>query len=418
VTNVGRNTLWHNQGDGTFEETTESAGVGDERWSASAAWYDLDLDGDLDLYVCNYCVYDPRNPLPCRNEKGEPRVCHPRNVAAWPDECYINRGDGTFAPEARQRGLFGEDNRALGVAVADFTNDGLPDIYVCNDTTANFLFVNQGDGTFRDMAMLQGCASDASGSFQASMGVAVSDFDRNGCLDLYVCNFFNEYNTLYRNYGTVGFVDETGPLGLHAPTLDRLSFGTVMADFNQDGYEDIFVTSGHIENYPGNPLYHMAPQLFAFDGRRFNEVTKDGGEFFQGKYVGRAVAAGDYDEDGDLDLAVVHVNAPAAILRNESVRGHWLKFLMRGRESNRRGIGCRISVQAGASTHLQELAGGTSYAATHQPALVFGLGDWHAPCTVSIRWPGGRQQVLENVSPDQTLVLDEAEARQDEEPGG
>ncbi|MFH1921658.1 MAG: VCBS repeat-containing protein [Planctomycetota bacterium] len=285
VTNVGRNTLYHNQGDGTFLDVTESAGVGDERWSASAAWADLDLDGDLDLYVCNYCVYDPKHPMDCRNDQGEHRVCHPRNVEPWPDECYINRGDGTFSAEAAERGLFGDGNRALGVAVADFNNDGLPDIYVTNDTTANFLFVNQGDGMFQEMGTFLGCAVDRNGGFQASMGVAVNDFDHNGCLDLYVTHFYRESNTLYRNYGEGGFQDETGLLGLHSPTLLRLAFGTVMADFNLDGRQELFVTTGHIENFPGNPLHRMSPQIFAFDGNRWSEGSEEAGEFFQRKYV-------------------------------------------------------------------------------------------------------------------------------------
>jgi hypothetical protein len=414
VTNVGRNTLYHNQGDGTFLDVTEQAGVGDERWSASAAWADLDLDGDLDLYVCNYCVYDPQDAKVCLNDAGEDRVCHPRGVEPWPDECYINRGDGTFSAEAASRGLVGDGNRSLGVAVADFSNDGLPDIYVTNDTTANFLFVNQGDGMFREMGIVMGCAVDGNGGFQASMGVAVNDFDRNGCLDLYVAHFYRESNTLYRNYGEGGFQDETGILGLHAPTLLRLAFGTVMADFNRDGWQELFITTGHIDNFPDNPLHRMAPQIFAFDGKRWNEGSEEAGEFFRGKYVGRAAAGCDYDEDGDLDLLVTHENSPAALLRNESREGHWLKFSMRGSRSNRRGIGSRISVEAGPSTCMQELCGGTSYAASHQPTLIFGLGDWDRACTVTIRWPGGRVQTLEDVQVDQTLVLDESQARPDE----
>lgn len=414
VTNVGRNTLFHNQGDGTFLDVTEQAGVGDERWSASAAWADLDLDGDLDLYVANYCVYDPKDPGLCRNDQGELRTCHPRNVPAWPDECYINRGDGTFSAEAKKRGLVAPSARGLGVAVADFNNDGWPDVYVTNDTTANFLFVNQGHGTFEEMGMVSGCAVDSGGSGQASMGVAVNDFDHNGCLDLYVCHFYRESNTLYRNYGQGSFQDETGLLGLHAPTLLRLTFGAVMADFNRDGQMDIVTTTGHIDNHPGNPLHRMAPQVFTFDGKRWGECSEEAGEFFQGKYVGRAVAACDYDEDGDLDLLVAHENSPAALLRNESHGGHWLKFSMRGRESNRRGIGSRITVKAGRSTYMQELCGGTSYAASHQPALIFGLGQWERPCTVTIRWPGGRVQTLEDVHVDQALTLDESQAQPDE----
>ena len=411
VTNMKRNTLLRNLGDGTFLDVTDQAGVGDERWSASAAWADLDLDGDLDLYVANYCVYDPKAPILAKNEKGQPRVPHPRDVSAWPDECYINRGDGTFSAEARQRGLVDNGGRGLGVAVADFNNDGWPDVFVTNDVWVNFLFVNQGNGIFEEMAMILGCATDANGNTMANMGIAVNDFDGNGYLDLYITHFHKETDTLYRNYGEGGFHDESALLGLMPLTMDRLSFGVAMADFDQDGRPEVFTACGHIENGPGYPLYRMAPQLFTFDGRRWRDCSKEAGEFFQGKRVARAVAACDYDDDGDLDLAVAHENTSVALLRNESERGHWLKFLFRGRQSNRRGIGCRVTVTAGESSFLQELCGGTSYAATHQPALVFGLGDWHGSCRVTVRWPSGRVQHLEDVPVDQALTLDESQAQ-------
>jgi len=193
--------------------------------------------------------------------------------------------------------------------------------------------------------------------------------------------------------------------------MNRLSFGVVLGEFDQDGLPELFTACGHIENGPGYPLYRMAPQLFAFDGDRWRQCSKEAGEFFQGKRVARAVAAGDYDEDGDLDLVVAHENSPAALLRNESERGHWLKFLFRGHQSNRRGIGCRVTVTAGESSHMQELCGGTSYAATHQPVLIFGLGDWDAPCAVTIRWPSGLIQSLDNVEVDQTLVIQEPKSK-------
>ncbi len=416
VTNFGRNTLFHNRGDGTFLDVTVKAGVGDERWSTSAAWGDLDLDGDLDLYVANYCVYDPKNALVCKDSNGAVRVCHPQNFAAWPDVCYFNNGDGTFTQASKECGLEAEEGRGLGVAIADFNNDGLPDIYVANDTTANFLFINRGSGTFEEMATVMGCALDQNGLGQAGMGIAVNDFDHNGYLDLYVCHFIEESNTVYRNFEG-GFQDETGLLGMHAPTLDRLTFGTVMSDFNQDGFMDIVTTAGHVDNSPANPLARMAPQMFTFDGNRWQECSHKAGEFFQGKYFGRAIAMCDYDEDGDADLVVAHENSPAALLNNESERGHWLKFRMRGRQSNRRGIGCRITVQIGDITRMQELCGGTSYAASHAPELIFGLGESDGPCTTTIRWPNGRVQTLHDLQVDSEYLLDEEDARAVKERG-
>ncbi|MHB8970892.1 MAG: CRTAC1 family protein [Pirellulaceae bacterium] len=411
VTNLGRNTLLHNQGDGTFQDVTEQAKVGDERWSTSAAWADLDLDGDLDLYVCNYCIYDPDNPIVSRSTKGEPRIVHPGSIPPWPDECYINLGDGTFSAEATSRGLAEASGRGLGVAVADLNKDGWPDIFVTNDTTMNFCFINQGQGQFVESAAILGCATDANGNQMANMGVAVNDLDANGFQDLYVTHFHMEADSLYLNYGPGGFRDESSITGLVPLTMDRLAFGAVMADFNQDGALEVMTACGHIENSPGFPLYRMAPQFLAFDGHRWRDDSQQAGEYFRGKYVGRAVAAGDYDEDGDWDLVVAHENDPAALLRNESERGHWLKFFFRCQESNRRGIGSRLEVRCGDVTLTQELCGGTSYAATHQAALIFGLGEERGPWEVTIRWPSGRTQTLQEVAVDQTLVLEESQAR-------
>ena len=412
VTNVGANTLYRNLGDGTFLDSTAAAGVGDERWSSSAAWADLDGDGDLDLYVCNYVRYDPFHPKDCRNVKGEPRICHPRDVEHWPDECYENLGDGSFRPVAAAWGLFGPGNKALGVAVADFTNDGLPDIYVANDTTPNFLFVNEGkraDGEmqFRESATLLGCAVDRNGMAQASMGLAVGDYDDNGWLDVYSTHFYDESNTLYRNLGASGFEDVTGLVGLHEPTLPRLGFGTAMADFNADGRQDLIIANGHVENYPGNPLLKMKAQLFSFNGKRFKDCSSAAGPYFEEKLVGRGVALADSDGDGDLDVAIAHQNSPAALLENRSDGGHWLTFQFIGERSNRRGIGARVTVTSGDRTWIRELCGGSSYASTHQPLLAVGLGDRGGPCTVEVRWPSGATQRLEGTAVDQAIVLRE-----------
>ena len=412
VTNVGANTLYRNLGDGTFVDSTAAAGVGDERWSSSAAWADLDGDGDLDLYVCNYVRYDPFHPMDCRNVKGEPRICHPRDVEHWPDECYQNLGDGSFRPVAEAWGLFGPGNKALGVAVADFTNDGLPDIYVANDTTPNFLFVNEGRGAdggmkFRESATLLGCAVDRNGMAQASMGLAVGDYDDNGWLDVYSTHFYDESNTLYSNLGASGFEDVTGLVGLHEPTLPRLGFGTAMADFNADGRQDLIIANGHVENYPGNPLLKMKAQLFSFNGQRFKDCSSAAGPYFEEKLVGRGVALADSDGDGDLDVAIAHQNTPAALLENRSEAGHWLTFQFIGERSNRRGIGARVTVTSGDRTWIRELCGGSSYASTHQPLLAVGLGDRGNPCTVEVRWPSGATQRLEGAAVDQALVLRE-----------
>lgn len=410
VTNVGGNTLLRNMGDGTFTDVTAAAGVADGRWSSSAAWADLDLDGDLDLYVCNYLVYDPLDPLECRDKRGEPRICHPRDMEPWPDECYVNRGDGSFEPAARRLGLSGPGNKALGVAVADFTNDGLPDVYVANDTTANFLFVGRPDGTFRESALALGCAVDRDGHTQASMGLAVGDYDGDGWLDICSTHFHGESNTLYRNLGPAGFEDVTALVGLHEPTLPFLGFGAALADFDRDGLPELLVANGHIENYPGNPLLRMRPQLFTWRPPRWRECGAGAGDFFTEKRVGRGVALADYDGDGDLDAVVVHQNEPAALLDNRSAPGVWLAVRCIGIRSNRRGIGCRVTVTSGGRTRMQEIVGGSSYASTHEPLLVFGLGADSSPCDVTVRWPGGGTQELRGIATGQSLTVLEAAA--------
>jgi hypothetical protein len=407
VTNVGADTLYRNQGDGTFVDVSDATIGRDALWGSSAAWADLDLDGDLDLYVCNYCNFDPYHPVLCRNAKGLQIMCEPNNhVDPVPDECYLNNGDGTFRPVARERGLFGEGNRALGVAIADFNNDGWPDVFVANDTTPNFLFINRHDGTFVDEALVLGCGVSADGQAQANMGIAVGDYDHNGWLDAFVTHFEGEWNTLYQNHGAAGFQDVSGFVGLVPAKLSMLGFGTVMHDFNQDGQEELFVANGHLgEPKQVGVTLEMPPQCFTFDGRRWQECSRKAGDYFLGRYVGRGVATADFDNDGDLDLAVVHQNLPAALLRNDSTRGHWLKLQFIGRRSNRNAIGVRATVRSDAATLLQELAGGTSYCAAHQPVLVFGLGASAAPCRIEIRWPGGAVQVLDDVGVDQSLLV-------------
>ncbi len=408
VTNVGLNSLYHNLGDGTFRLVDVGAQAAPPLWSSSAAWGDLDRDGDLDLFVARYCYYDPLHPKPCFRQSGQPGTCHPKEVEPCPDECYLNEGDGTFRPVARERGLYGPGNRALGVAIADFDNDDWPDIYVANDTTDNFLFINQRNGFFEERAQILGCAVNVNGSPQASMGVAVGDYDRNGFLDLYVTHFHNEWNTLYQNLGPKGFHDVTAQAKLAVPTMAMLGFGTVMVDFDQNGLPELLVANGHIDDVTSKGIeFEMNPQLFAFNGKVWDETTLMAGDFFRNKMIGRGVATGDYDGDGDLDIAFVSQNARMSLLRNDSQRGHWLKLRFLGTTSNRHGIGTRVTLRCGKTAWMQELAGGTSYCSSHEPILVFGLGNTAEPISLEIRWPNGIVQSIQSVVADQALILRE-----------
>lgn len=407
VSNVGPSSLWRNCGDGTFVEIMGWGGDQRSLWSSSAAWADLDRDGDLDLYVCNYVDFDPRDPVICRNASGERVQCQPNQVEPVLDEVYLNLGNGMFEESSERLGLIGEGNRALGVAVADFLGDARPEIYVANDATANFVFVQDDQGRWTDLAPRLGCALDANGRAQASMGVAVGDFDHNQQLDLYLTHFEGEWNTLYANFGPMGFRDATSEFGAVQATLPWVGFGTVMQDFDQNGWDDLFVANGHIDDLGRKRVLAMPPQLLTFDGTRWTETGAPAGGYFQRALVGRGCAEADVDNDGDFDLAVMHQNTPCELLRNDSQRGHWLALEFVGRRSNRRGIGTRVTLTCGPKVWMQELIGGGSYASSRQPRLIFGLGDSAEPCALEVRWPSGEVERLTGLAVNRKYVLTE-----------
>lgn len=411
VTNVGPNVLFLNQGDGTFANVTSPASVGDPNWGSSAAWSDLDGDGDLDLFVCNYIAYDRYAPHPCQDKAGRPAVCHPEDLDASPNAVFRNDGDGGFTPVATDWGLVGQKSKSLGVAIADMNGDDLPDVFVANDTTANFLFINEGDGQFQEVAGTMGCAISGLGQYQASMGVAFGDFDRNGFPDLYVTHFTDDSNTMYSNLGPAGFYDATRQTGLHVQTLEYLGFGAVMCDFNADGNEDLIIANGHIDDWRDRgELLEMPCQLFSFGGQQWIESGIKSGEYFGSAHVGRSVSKADYDLDGDLDIAILNQGAAAALLRNERLDGHWLKVRLIGRDRNRDGTGAIVTVQQNETKLVQHLAGGTSYCSAHEPVLFFGLASSEVDCSISVRWSSGQTQHLDGVCVDESLTIIESYA--------
>lgn len=406
VTNVGPSRLFRNCGDGTFIEESIPAGLRENGWASSAAWSDIDRDGDLDLYICRYCLYDPVRPQVCLNAEGQHSICHPSQVKSEPDEFYLNQGDGTFVAASREMGLYGDQNRALGVVMADFNNDQWPDVFVANDTTPNFLYINEQGKHFSEQAKILGCAVSAEGSPQANMGVACGDFDRNGFLDLYVTHFSNEWNALYVNDGPVGFSDRSALLQLVTPTLPMLAFGTTMHDFNGDGLMELLVANGHInERRPEGSTYAQIPQLFSYNGETWDEIGSDAGPDFRVPVVARGVAVADYDRDGRIDVILVTQNTPTKLLHNESEGTRLLQIDCIGRRSNRQAFGTRATATNGAIQQTAEIYGGGSYCSSQELTLTFGFGTEDQSVDVELKWPSGVVQKLHGVKVPQRLTL-------------
>lgn len=404
VANFGPNVLYRNNGDGTMTDVSTAAGLAGEFWHTSLAFADLNRDGNLDLYVVTYV----RNPyLDCG------RTCSPQNFPAELDRLFRSRGDGTFEDVSAEAGIQAEDGKGLGIIVADFDNDGWPDIYIANDTTPNFLFRNRAAGLgaplrFDERGLASGAGVNGAGASLAGMGIACGDLDGDGLLDLFVTNFYLQSATFYRNQGDMLFADDTRLAGLDAPTRLFLGFGTQAVDVDLDGRLDLFIANGHVDDFRSkNEPWKMTPQLFYNLGvARFADASHDAGAYFQGEYLGRAVARLDWDRDGRPDLVVVHLDRPVALLRNETAQvGHRLILDLRGVESNRSAIGARISVTAGGSTRIHEICGGDGYLASNEKRVILGLGSPQTVECLEIRWPLGRQDRWFDIPVESELVL-------------
>lgn len=393
----GRNALFQNQGDGTFREVLDESIADARLWSCSPAFADLNGDGLLDLYIVNYVAWTQDHPH-CRIAEAPQfrRTCSPDSIAAVPDELLANQGDGTFRDVGEESGVADRKyGKGLALGVVDVNGDGLLDVYVANDATANSLFVNEGGLKFSNDAVRYGVAVSADGVHGASMGVGISDFDRNGHLDLFVTNFRNQVNDLYASLGDAGFVFANTETGVDLASRSKLAFGTIVRDFNGDSWPDIFIANGHIWDQTSlGPQYEyrMKPSmLLNQSGQRFVDVASQSGDYFRVKSLGRAVATGDLDNDADLDLVVQHLESPAKVLRNDSEAetfGVLVRFV--GTRSARQPLGCRVEYQRDGKSFVEHVASGESFQASQDPRIVI---PGRAKSTIDrlqITWPDGR----------------------------
>ncbi len=409
VTGLSGTILYRNRGDGTFEDVTEAAGVGSSRWTTAAGFGDLDGDADLDLMVVTYVDADPKNFVECRDRSGRLIHCQPLKFEAQLDQLFRNNGDGTFTDVSAEAGIERPEGRGLGLAILDYDEDGRLDLFVANDGSANFLFRNLGDWKFEDVAMSAGAAYDASGQPTASMGVVAQDLNGDGRIDLMHTNFLNQSSTLRLNAGGGLFVDGTLAANLAVPSRAKTGWGIVPLDVENDGTLDLFVANGHVDDQPWfNTPMAQEPQLYL--GRaegRFELAGGDVSGYFTRAAVGRGVAAGDLDNDGRIDVVVVHRDRAAAILRNVSEGGHWLGLRLRGVESGALPVGAKVTCRVGDRMMTRWVTSGTGYLSSSDPRVWFGLGEAALIDAMEVRWPSGRVQGFEKLAGDRILELTE-----------
>jgi tetratricopeptide (TPR) repeat protein len=424
VAGVNRNILFRNGGDGRFDDVTEKAGLTgvdpqrgqkiDKPWSVSSAWLDYDNDGDLDLFVVNYCKWTPDSDPYCgATKEGWRTYCFPDRYEGLPNQLFRNNGDGTFADVSSQSGIGKHIGKGMGVAVADYDDDGFIDVFVANDTLPNFLFHNNGRGGFEEVGLAAGVAVNDSGRPVSAMGVDFRDYDDDGLPDLIVSALEGETYPLFRNLGKGFFADATWQSGLGAETVKRSGWSLGLFDFNNDGLKDLFTANAHvndnIELY-NNQTYRQPNSVFAGAGAgAFHSL--DAG--FQVKRAHRGCAFADFDNDGRVDVVTTSLNEPAELFRNESTEGnHWLAIRLIGVKSNRDGIGAKIKlVTAGGDARFNHVTTSVGYASSSDVRAHFGLGKEKTVKLIEIRWPSGATQSLKDVAADRLLTVTEGRSQ-------
>jgi len=398
VTNYGPNAFYRNNGDGTFTNVTREAGLENDQSGIGSTFLDYDLDGHLDLYLGNYLEYDPDYQYYYAAQ----RFPGPLAYHGQPDVLYRNNGDGTFTDVTREAGVYNEEGRAMGVASADIDDDGDWDIFVPNDGMENYLYRNNGDGTFTDVALPSGTGFSQRGEATSAMSAEFGDIDLDGLVDIIVPDM--AYSCVYRNMGGGLFEETSARMGVAAACGQYTSWSANFFDFDHDGYGDLFLTNGHPHRLIGEEDLLLRND----SGRRFINVSHQLGPDFQEKFVSRGSAAGDYDNDGDMDLLVLNLDARARLLRNDGGNSrNWVMIHLIGTTSNRDGIGARVRVTSGGKTQTRLRVSSAGYLSQGDHRVHFGLGDEDQIDRIEIRWPSGKVQTLEGVQVNQVITARE-----------
>jgi hypothetical protein len=413
VTGYGANALYHNDGGGVFSDVTREAGVGVTRWSTSCAFLDVDRDGDLDLFVANYLDAARNNNRFCGDPQRRIRVyCHPLNYTGLASALYRNNGNGAFTDVSAAAGLAPYVGNGLGVAVGDYDDDGLPDVFVANDAVPNFLFHNEGGGKFSEVGLAAGVAVARDGKSRAGMGTEFADYNGDGRLDLVVTNHEFETHSLFRNEGGGLFTDTTVDSGLGPPTLPFVGFGVAFLDFDNSGTLDLAIVNGHvIDNTavfrPGSTHAQRKLLFRNLNGRRLQEIGRDAGPGFAPPGVGRTLITGDIDNDGDLDLLLTNNGGVPELLRNGTAGGNAIELRLMGAAGNRDALGARVSVTAGGRTQVREVKSGSSYLGQNDLRVHVGLGAAPSIDRVDIRWADGRAERIEKPPLNRIVTVQE-----------
>lgn len=414
VTTFGRNLLYRNQGNGTFADVTDQAGVAASGWSTSAAFFDYNRDGRLDLFVARYVDYSFERNVTCGDPARHIRAyCHPDIYDGLSSLLYRNNGDGTFTDVSQASAIGLQVGKSLGVVAADFDQDGWTDLYVANDSVRNFFFRNGGHGTFEEIGIRMGVALDEGGRPQAGMGTAAGDYDGDGRLDLIVTNLDHEYNNLYQNLAEF-FADTSYESAFAAPSLPFVGWGTEFFDFDNDTDLDVLVVNGHvidnIEQLRPGDSYAQPKLLFENVGGQLREVSRRHGPSLREPRVSRGAAFGDYDNDGDVDVVVQNLGGRPSLLRNDGGnRNHWLSLVLEGTASPRDAIGTSVRIQVGGRTLARVVAGGGSYLSSSDRRLHVGLGNNQQADRIEVRWPSGTLEVFEKVAAGKVYRVREGE---------